>query len=203
MSKTIYWACHRAGGMTAYNWREDPKRLAFQFARYKFAAKMLQGKRRVLEVGCGDGVGARIMRQHVPVLVAVDVDARAIAQARRLASPRWPVEFRVHDIVAAPLHGFDAAYCLDLFEHIGAEERLLANLWDCAPVVLIGTPSLESQRYASAISRAGHVNCKNGEELRVILARRWAHVFLFSMNDEVVHTGFAPMAHYLLALCVA
>ena len=21
------------------------------------------------------------------------------------------------------------------------------------------------------------------------------------MNDEVVHTGFAPMAHYLLAVC--
>jgi hypothetical protein len=26
-------------------------------------------------------------------------------------------------------------------------------------------------------------------------------VFLFSMNDEVVHTGFYPMAHYLFAVC--
>ena len=26
------------------------------------------------------------------------------------------------------------------------------------------------------------------------------NVFIFSMNDEVVHTGYAPMAHYLLAL---
>jgi hypothetical protein len=25
--------------------------------------------------------------------------------------------------------------------------------------------------------------------------------FLFSMNDEVVHTGFAPVAHYLFAVC--
>jgi hypothetical protein len=25
-------------------------------------------------------------------------------------------------------------------------------------------------------------------------------VFVFSMNDEVVHTGFYPMAHYLLAV---
>jgi hypothetical protein len=31
---------------------------------------------------------------------------------------------------------------------------------------------------------------------------RYFHaVFLFSMNDEVVHTGFAPMAHYLIAVC--
>ena len=30
----------------------------------------------------------------------------------------------------------------------------------------------------------------------------WFHtVFVFSMNDEVVHTGFFPMANYLLAVC--
>ncbi|MCA6302689.1 MAG: hypothetical protein IM629_12150, partial [Phenylobacterium sp.] len=28
----------------------------------------------------------------------------------------------------------------------------------------------------------------------------FSNVFLFSMNDEVVHTGFAPMAHYLFAI---
>jgi hypothetical protein len=27
------------------------------------------------------------------------------------------------------------------------------------------------------------------------------HVFMFSMNDEVVHTGYFPMAQYLFALC--
>ena len=27
------------------------------------------------------------------------------------------------------------------------------------------------------------------------------YVFIFSMNDEVVHTGFTKMAHYLLGLC--
>ena len=26
------------------------------------------------------------------------------------------------------------------------------------------------------------------------------HVFMFGANDEVVHTGFLPMAHYLLAV---
>ena len=34
--------------------------------------------------------------------------------------------------------------------------------------------------------------------------QRYFHdVFMFSMNDEVVHTGFHAMAHYLFALCVA
>jgi hypothetical protein len=33
------------------------------------------------------------------------------------------------------------------------------------------------------------------------MQRYFKHVFMFSMNDEVVHTGFFPMAHYLFALC--
>ena len=47
------------------NWHSDPKRLAFVLSRYKFAAKMLSGKDRVLEVGCGDGFPIRILLQEV------------------------------------------------------------------------------------------------------------------------------------------
>ena len=39
-------------------------------------------------------------------------------------------------------------------------------------------------------------------ELARVMARHFENVFLFSMNDEVVHTGFHPMAHYLFTLCV-
>jgi hypothetical protein len=67
---------------------------------------------------------------------------------------------------------------------------------------VIGSPSLQSQVYASEGSKAGHVNCKDGREFRKVMERYFENVFLFSMNDEVVHTGFAPMAHYLFALCV-
>ena len=77
---------------------------------------------------------------------------------------------------------------------------LLRNLRSSAPVAVIGTPSLESQRYASETSRAGHVNCKSAPDFRAALRRYWRRVFLFSMNDEVIHTGFYPMAHYLIAL---
>ena len=36
-------------------WRNDPKHLSFTLARYKFCAKLLDGKNTALEVGCGDG----------------------------------------------------------------------------------------------------------------------------------------------------
>jgi hypothetical protein len=68
-------------------------------------------------------------------------------------------------------------------------------------VKLIGTPSLESQAHASPISRAGHVNCKTAAQLAELCGEFFHSVFQFSMNDEVVHTGFPAMAHYLFALC--
>ena len=63
-------------------------------------------------------------------------------------------------------------------------------------------PSLESQAYASPQSKAGHVNCKSGEALKKTMECHFHTVFVFSMNDEVVHTGFHKLAHYLFALCV-
>jgi 2-polyprenyl-3-methyl-5-hydroxy-6-metoxy-1,4-benzoquinol methylase len=121
--------------------------------------------------------------------------------------PAWPMECRVHDILDGPVApgGFDAAYSLDVIEHIApdSEETFLQNL--CASIgpdgaAIIGTPSAESQAYASVASRAGHVNCKRGPELRALMEKYFRYIAVFSMNDEVVHTGFQPMAHYLLAL---
>jgi hypothetical protein len=62
-------------------------------------------------------------------------------------------------------------------------------------------PSLESQQYASSQSKEGHVNCKSGDDFRGLLKKYFENVFLFSMNDEVVHTGFSKMAHYLFVMC--
>jgi 2-polyprenyl-3-methyl-5-hydroxy-6-metoxy-1,4-benzoquinol methylase len=188
--------------MTSFGYENDPKRIAFQLARYLVVAKMLEGKKRVLEVGCADGCGARIVRQHVAHVVAIDVDPVSIQEAKEHASPNWPVDFGVMDIMTCPQIGFDAVYCLDLFEHIADEKRLLQNLHGCAPVCIIGTPSLESQRYASAISKAGHVNCVTKAGLRERMLRHWNHVFMFGMNDTTLHTGHDAMTHYLFGIGV-
>lgn len=195
------------GLMSNQTWRDDPKRLAFFLSRYKFVAKMLDGKKSALEIGCADAFGTRIVRQVVPRVMATDFDPLFIEDAKQHASPQWPIEFAVHDILEGPVaDGFEAAYSLDVIEHIpAAEERqFMRNLvGSLTPdgVAIIGTPSLESQAYASPPSKVGHVNCKTAAELKTLAAAYFTNVFIFSMNDEVVHTGFYPMAHYLLALC--
>jgi 2-polyprenyl-3-methyl-5-hydroxy-6-metoxy-1,4-benzoquinol methylase len=97
---------------------------------------------------------------------------------------------------------------MDVLEHIQPtdEKVFLRNLVkSLGPQgsAVIGMPSIYSQTYASPPSKAGHVNCKDGKDLRNLLKEFFQNVFLFCMNDEVVHTGFIPMAHYYLALCAA
>lgn len=197
----------RLGLMTSWAYLDDPKRLAFTFARYKFVAKMLSGSDHVLEAGCGDGFATRIVVQEVRALTAVDFDPEFVADANARMSERWPFVCKQHDLLAKPVEGrFDGAYSLDVLEHIAPEREqvFLANM--IAPVtdhgvVIIGMPSLQSQLYASAQSKEGHVNCKDQRDLKKLMQGFFHNVFMFSMNDEVVHTGFHAMAHYNLALC--
>lgn len=190
------------------NWHSDPKRLVFVLSRYKFVAKMLAGKKRVLEVGCGDAFPIRIVLQEVAAVHAIDIDPLFINDANERCDNRWPFSCEVHNIVSGPVSGFyDAAYSLDVLEHIPKENEhtFISNILMCLPkngVLIIGMPSLESQEYASPLSKIGHVNCKTGSELKSLMLEYFDNVFMFSMNDEVVHTGYQPMAQYLFALCV-
>ncbi len=199
----------RLGLMASWAWYDDPRHLLFTLSRYKFVAKMLAGRERVLEVGCSDGFPTRLVAQTVKSVVGVDFDAQFITDAIERKSDRWPIDFRVHDVMAAPVPGvFDGAFALDVIEHIPQqyEDRFLQNIrasLSAAGVLIIGTPSLASQQYASPQSKAGHVNCKTAEELKATLLRHFEQVFVFSMNDEVVHTGYSNMAHYFMALCCA
>ena len=197
----------RLGMMNNQVWQDDPRRLVFTLARYKFVSKMLSGRRSALEVGCGDAFASRLVKQEVAELTVLDFDPVFVADIEERADPAWPMRAAVHDMLAGPFPGaFDGIYSLDVLEHIPAEheDRFMRNLLaSLAPggAVIIGMPSLESQAHASPQSKEGHVNCKSGKDLKGFLEKHFFNVFVLSMNDEVIHTGFFPMAHYLLALC--
>jgi hypothetical protein len=196
----------RLGLLKNWEWYDDPRRLVFSMARYKFVAKMFAGRASVLEVGCGDAFCAPIVRQAVGKLTVADFDESYIADAKARMKDRWIFDAVVVDITKSPLPGrYDGIYSLDVLEHIprDEEERVMRRIVDAIEphgAVIIGMPSLESQTYASPPSKAGHINCKTEPELRALMQDHFENVFMFAMNDEVVHTGFGPMAHYRLAL---
>lgn len=195
------------GLMTNQDWHDDPRHFLFMLSRYKFVAKLLSGMGNVLEVGCGDAFAAPIVLQDVEQLTAVDFDPVLVADAIERMDEQWKFDCRVHDIIDGPVAGaFDGAYSIDVLEHIlpEHEDRFVSNIAGSLSdhgVLIVGTPSIQSQAYASDLSKEGHVNCKDDQALKDLMSRYFQNVFIFSMNDEVVHTGFYPMAHYLFALC--
>ena len=167
---------------------------------------MLVGSEHVLEIGCGDAFGTRLVQQEVKALSATDFDAVFVDDVKARMEEKWRFPVFTHDLLAGPIGGsFDGVFALDVLEHIAPEHEhvFLAN--GIAPlsqhgVAIIGMPSLESQIYASPTSRAGHVNCKTMPDLKAAMQRHFHNVFMFSMSDEVVHTGYHKTAHYLFAL---
>jgi 2-polyprenyl-3-methyl-5-hydroxy-6-metoxy-1,4-benzoquinol methylase len=190
-----------------FTWNSDPRHMVFTYSRYKFVAKMFEGFERVLEVGCGDASATRIVQQTTGKVIVTDFDKIFIDDIESRQRENWRFDARVHDMVLSPIQeSFDGIFCLDVLEHIkkSDEDTFLRNI--CASLaehgsLIVGSPSLESQVHASSESKTGHVNCKSGKELRDFLKKHFNSVFMFSMNDEVVHTGFFPMAHYLIAVC--
>ena len=188
-------------------WTDDPKHLLFILARYKFVAKMFAGFDKVLEVGCGDGIGTRMVQQEVKHVTAVDFDAVFIEDLKQRADPDWPLEVGVHDMLQGSVAGeFDGIYALDVLEHIkpADEDLFIRNtIASLKPngTLIYGMPSLESQVYAAPPSKAGHVNCKSAKNFKALMEKYFHHVFIFSMNDEVLHTGYYAMSHYIYTLC--
>src|SRR3989344_3051733 len=196
------------GLTTSYFWRHDPKHLLFTLGRYKFVAKMVIGKKRVAEVGCGDAFGARLLASQGTRVDGYDFDPVFIDDARRVNADVPGMTFAVHDILKKPLpKKYEAVYALDVIEHIVPKQEKLFMKQVLKSILhkgmlILGSPNVTSQKYASAPSREGHVNCKTHDELRAFVATYFSTVLLFSMNDEVGHTGFGSMAHYLFVIGV-
>jgi len=196
------------GAMAGATWRWNPRRLGFVLARYKFVAQMLAGRPKVAEIGCADGFASVTVRESVGGLDLYDFDPVWIEEARRFHASHRVSQCNIVEqpLTAISRYRYDGIYMLDVLEHINPadEPAAMANIvasLATGGVYITGVPSAESQVYANEISRAGHVNCRSGEKLRDDLLRYFRNVFLFGMNDEMLHVGFAPLCHYLLALC--
>ena len=196
------------GPWTSYSLVHDPKHLAFVLARYKFVAKMLHGRGRVMEIGSGDGIGLPLVAQAVGHVYAVDWDRRLLEGNARRLQHLTNVTYVAADLNReAPDISVDAAYWVDVIEHLDAatEPIVLDHIVSCLPddgVLVTGTPNKTAAQYASPQSERAPINLKTMDELRSLMQRYFRNVFMFGMNDEVLHTGYAPMCHYIWALAV-
>jgi 2-polyprenyl-3-methyl-5-hydroxy-6-metoxy-1,4-benzoquinol methylase len=194
------------GPWTSYSLIDDPKHMCFVLSRYKFCSKILEGKKTIMEIGSGDGFGLPIVAQVAKKLYAVDWDKRLIEGNKRRLGYLKNVEYLHVDLnKQSPDVSVDGAFLIDVIEHLEPknEVRFIRNVVKCLKpdgVLVIGTPNIYASKYSTNRSRVQHINLKSTQTLHQLMRSYFDNVFIFGMNDEVVHTGYAPMCHYIWAV---
>jgi len=195
------------GTYFAFNLWNTPRHLIFALSRYKFAAKLIgeTPKRKVLELGCSEGLGTLILGESGHKVVGVDFDSEAIKWAKANLERKGNLSFKCDDFLGKTYGVFDAIISLDTIEHIppAKEKEFFQTLVDnlaADGICIVGTPNITSAKYASKQTRMGHVNLYSAERLRDTARKYFRNIFIFGMNDEIVHTGYYPMSQYLIML---
>ncbi len=195
----ILWGKH-----LSYQAFNSPRKILYMMSYYKFASKIIGFKKRILDIGCGEGMGTWLLAVECGQAKGIDIDCEAIEVGRNnWKAPR--ISFDCIDFLNLSRETCDAIVSFDVIEHILTEN--ITVFWqkvsDCLVhdgIAIIGTPNMTSNQYASEITRAGHINLYSGERLEAEMREYFTHVFMFGANDEVIHTGFLPMSHYLVAI---
>jgi 2-polyprenyl-3-methyl-5-hydroxy-6-metoxy-1,4-benzoquinol methylase len=192
------------GRQTGCWFERTPQLALFYTAYYKFAAKMIGRGKRVLDVGCGEGLGTWLLATECGFSRGIGPDEDAIA----VAKGNWPeqkVEFLCTEFRSSPPGQWDAVVSFDATGHFllaNAGPFLKTTADNLTPygVAVVGAPNPPGQGNASEVSKAGHGNGSAAEQLEEEMRRFFGHVFMFSANEEVVHAGVSPVAHYVIAL---
>ncbi len=199
------------GPHTSLQYNNSRRHLLFSMARYKFAMKMLGGgvgdeDITILDLGCSDGFGTYYVAEFAKKVVGVDFDEEAISFAKSSLNSNSNIEFIQDNFLNKRYGNYDGVVSFDVLEHIYPENEInymqtvLHNLKDTGTFI-VGTPSQETQQFSKENIAGAHVNIKTGEELYKMLKTYFYNVYLFTQNDEIIHTGHLRMANYLIAVC--
>ncbi|HEY4824552.1 MAG TPA: class I SAM-dependent methyltransferase, partial [Solirubrobacteraceae bacterium] len=105
------------GRHVSYWFENSPRRALYSMSYYKFAAKLIGGAKRVLDVGCGEGLGTWLLAKECGYARGVDLDEDAIGVAQR----NWDderIDFDCVDFLAEDPGTWDAITNFDVIEHI-------------------------------------------------------------------------------------
>ncbi len=190
----------------------DIKHVSFTLSRYKFASKMVmyQDKISVLELGCQEAFGSLVFEQNVNLekYVGIDFDHDAMQwNYNNILGEKFIfIEDDFLKCNKIENQKFNLILSLDVIEHIDKKYeddfcKVISGHITDDGVAIIGTPSVYMNPYACDASKEGHINLYDQKRLYSLMDKYFNNVFIFNMNDEIIHTGFAPMSCYIFAVC--
>ena len=165
---------------------DDPKLLSFVLSRYKFCSKLLEGKEKVLEVGCGESFGSPLIKKVVKELYCCDYYEPVLNENRERFKNFSDIKFLKHDFNKQPLKkNFDAAYLLDVFEHVSPAKSInfIKNITMSLKkksILIIGVPNITAEQYASPASKYNHINLMTQKTMRKKIGKFFNHIFFLA-----------------------
>ena len=121
-------------------------------ARYEWLAQTIPGKCSIVDIACGIGYGSNILAKAGHEVVGMDIDADAIAYARKhYAHPR--ARFAQQDgAQPGELGKFDVAVSLETIEHIEDPRPLLKALRASAQRLIASVPNEAEYPYGAGVA---------------------------------------------------
>lgn len=107
---------------------KDAASIELHMARYRFAAKQLQGQQ-ILDMACGCGFGTALMAKAHPdkLFTGVDIDPAAIEYAQQHYQAD-NLQYRCADALSWSASGYDSIVSLETIEHLPTPDVLIANM---------------------------------------------------------------------------
>lgn len=119
--------------------------------RYLFASKFVEN-RKVLDLGCGEGYGSKILSQQALQIAGIDIDAATIQSAQSKYGNQ-KIDFKVASATQLdfPDQSFDTVVCFELIEHLSATDQNLClneikRVLKKDGQLIISTPNLENSK---------------------------------------------------------
>ena len=199
----------KLGPLSSNKLREDQQYVMFQMSRYKHAARILENKKNVLDIGSGDGIGIPILCQYFEKVTSTDIDENMLFHARNNLADSLSCEFILNNFYEKSLQEkYDAAFCFDVLSLIDPsfEQNWITNICKSLKgdgILILGTQNKNSIKYGNPRNHLDQPNFKTYEELNLLFSSYFTNTLIFSMNDETIHTGKRNTAQYFIALGIA
>ena len=103
----------KLGPLSSNKLRSDPQYVMFQLARYKHASRLIANKKKIMDIGSGDGVGLPILCQYFPSVSAIDIDMELLNFSKKNLDERNKCDF-IFNYFSYSLIKYDAAVSFDV-----------------------------------------------------------------------------------------
>lgn len=156
------------------------------YHRYAMAMSYVAGKT-VLDIASGEGFGSALLARKAHRVTGVDIDAKAVANARRKYGDIGQIDFIVGDCSALPFEdrAFDVVVSFETIEHIVDHAAFLAQVRRVlvpGGLLIISTPNKPVYSGEMGLANEFHLKELDEAEFRDVLGARFDHIRMFGQR---------------------